>query len=273
VHRDIKPENVLFVGDTVKLADFGSANQRDKVGKETVCGTPEYIAPEMVMKKGHDEKADVWGFGVLFFELLEGKTPFSVSGRADLKTQDALFHQLMQNILVLAAQPALRHQDEENRLARSHGLGAQVPQPQPREALGLAEPAAPRLFRALPRPRRGLLVWREAAAAPVDLQHRALQQSQPQGPARGRPRPRRHVQVEHHSLRQPELREQYPGLTQSSRPKNMQRSATERKKARRTMPPGRCSLTASRSCAWKASWTAALPQAAPDRRSSSGTRG
>jgi serine/threonine protein kinase len=119
VHRDIKPENVLFVGETVKLADFGSANFVDKVKRETVCGTPEYLAPEMVLKKGHDQKADIWGFGVLFFELLEGKTPFSVSGRTDLKTQDAMFHQLMQNILVLAA-----HQQSDIKMNKGHSSEA-----------------------------------------------------------------------------------------------------------------------------------------------------
>ncbi len=118
VHRDIKPENVLFVGDTVKLADFGSANFLDQVRRETVCGTPEYIAPEMVMKKGHDQKADVWGFGVLFFELLQGKTPFSVSHRTDLRSQEAMFQQLMHNILVRAAH---QHSDIQMRKSLSHG--------------------------------------------------------------------------------------------------------------------------------------------------------
>jgi serine/threonine protein kinase len=116
VHRDIKPENVLFVGDTVKLADFGSANFQDKVRRETVCGTPEYLAPEMVLKKGHDHKADVWGFGVLFFELLEGQTPFVVANGPGLETQDALFQQLMQNILV---RPIHQHADVKMMKSRS----------------------------------------------------------------------------------------------------------------------------------------------------------
>ena len=50
VHRDIKPENILCFGDSLKLADFGSSNMIDKIMKETVCGTPEYLSPEMILK-------------------------------------------------------------------------------------------------------------------------------------------------------------------------------------------------------------------------------
>lgn len=87
VHRDIKPENLLCFGSIVKLADFGSANSVNKILKETVCGTPEYLAPEMIRKQGHCEKLDVWCAGILFFELLFRKTPFSL-GLNNFKTLD-----------------------------------------------------------------------------------------------------------------------------------------------------------------------------------------
>ena len=76
MHRDIKPENILCFGDTLKLADFGSSNIIDKIMKETVCGTPEYLSPEMILKQGHNEKVDVWSIGVLLYELVFGYTPF-----------------------------------------------------------------------------------------------------------------------------------------------------------------------------------------------------
>lgn len=87
VHRDIKPENILCFGANFKLADFGSANRVDKILKETVCGTPEYLAPEMILKQGHNEKVDVWCIGILLYELLYGSTPFSL-GLHNFKTYD-----------------------------------------------------------------------------------------------------------------------------------------------------------------------------------------
>lgn len=79
IHRDIKPENILFVGNTVKLADFGWSNTRDII-RSTYCGTRDYLAPEMLLKKGHDEKLDIWTLGVLMYEICTGKTPFSPTG-------------------------------------------------------------------------------------------------------------------------------------------------------------------------------------------------
>lgn len=76
VHRDIKPENILIGSKFVpKLADFGASS---KIGviKNTYCGTYEYMAPEIVLRKQQSEKVDVWALGILLFEMLSGHTPF-----------------------------------------------------------------------------------------------------------------------------------------------------------------------------------------------------
>ena len=82
IHRDIKPENVLLDDDgRCKLCDFGWSNfDNGDVNRNTFCGTPEYLAPEMISKAGHNESVDIWALGVLMFELLAGKTPFNYKG-------------------------------------------------------------------------------------------------------------------------------------------------------------------------------------------------
>jgi len=91
IHRDIKPENILLDADgAVKLADFGWSNFFNEDRRRlTYCGTPEYLAPEMINQSGHDKSLDIWNLGVLLFELLTGNPPF------EGKTQNELFKSIL----------------------------------------------------------------------------------------------------------------------------------------------------------------------------------
>ena len=78
IHRDIKPENILINEQMrAKLSDFGWSNYLSgNYKRTTICGTPIYLAPEIIYNIGHDEKIDIWCVGVLMFELLTGQAPW-----------------------------------------------------------------------------------------------------------------------------------------------------------------------------------------------------
>ncbi|XP_020293158.1 ribosomal protein S6 kinase 2 beta [Pseudomyrmex gracilis] len=89
IYRDLKPENILL--DTeghISLTDFGLSKQPlDDSKTYSFCGTVEYMAPEIVNRKGHTFTADWWSFGVLMFEMLTGALPFQGATRKETMTQ------------------------------------------------------------------------------------------------------------------------------------------------------------------------------------------
>uniref|UniRef100_A0A8C5KPE3 non-specific serine/threonine protein kinase n=1 Tax=Jaculus jaculus TaxID=51337 RepID=A0A8C5KPE3_JACJA len=80
IHRDIKPENLLLgLRGEVKIADFGWSVHTLSLRRRTMCGTLDYLPPEMIEGKTYDEKVDLWCIGVLCYELLVGNPPFESS--------------------------------------------------------------------------------------------------------------------------------------------------------------------------------------------------
>ncbi|KAJ3112669.1 camp-dependent protein kinase catalytic subunit, partial [Phlyctochytrium bullatum] len=78
VYRDLKPENILLTrSGHIKLADFGFACRLEKNQKtQTFCGTPAYIAPEIILKVAYDKSVDWWSLGIVSYELRAGYSPF-----------------------------------------------------------------------------------------------------------------------------------------------------------------------------------------------------
>lgn len=82
IYRDLKPENILMDAEGhIKLTDFGLAKggitgSGPQGGTMTFCGTPDYMAPEMILRMGHGKAVDWWALGILFFELMCGLPPF-----------------------------------------------------------------------------------------------------------------------------------------------------------------------------------------------------
>ncbi|XP_052172956.1 serine/threonine-protein kinase ATG1c-like [Diospyros lotus] len=89
IHRDLKPQNLLLSTNSdnavLKIADFGFARSLQPRGlAETLCGSPLYMAPEIMRLQKYDAKADLWSVGAILFQLVTGKTPFTGGNQIQL---------------------------------------------------------------------------------------------------------------------------------------------------------------------------------------------
>lgn len=84
IHRDIKPENLLVgIKGDIKIADFGWSVHAPTSRRTTLCGTLDYLPPEMVEGRDHDVSVDIWSLGVLTYEFLVGSPPFEAQGHSE----------------------------------------------------------------------------------------------------------------------------------------------------------------------------------------------
>jgi len=84
IHRDIKPENLLLgLNGDLKIADFGWSVHAPNSRRKTLCGTLDYLPPEMVEGSLHDDRVDIWSLGVLAYEFLFGQPPFEAAGHSE----------------------------------------------------------------------------------------------------------------------------------------------------------------------------------------------
>lgn len=122
IHRDIKPENILVgANGELKLGDFGwavclSSDNR----RTTLCGTLDYLPPEMIEGREHDEKADSWSLGVLLYEFLVGSPPFEAPGQRDtcqrIKDVDIKFPDFVSELARDLIQRLLQHDPQKRML-------------------------------------------------------------------------------------------------------------------------------------------------------------
>ena len=102
IHRDIKPENILLNDKgEVKLCDFGCCNQNIIGNRSTVCGTYEYMAPEILKENSYNNSVDIWSLGVLLYEMSHGYSPFNMQKNGG-KTSEVVMKNIIQGKLEFA---------------------------------------------------------------------------------------------------------------------------------------------------------------------------
>jgi len=131
IYRDLKPENILLdQGGHISLTDFGLS--KESVNEEktfSFCGTVEYMAPEIISRKGHTSAVDWWSFGVLMYEMLTGVLPFQGGGRKETMQQIMKAKLSMPQYLSPEAQSLLRclfKRNPANRLGLGPGKGNEI---------------------------------------------------------------------------------------------------------------------------------------------------
>ncbi|MBA0868028.1 hypothetical protein Goshw_007689 [Gossypium schwendimanii] len=128
MHRDLKPENILLDAEGhVMLTDFGLAKEfNENTRSNSMCGTLEYMSPEIVLGKGHDKAADWWSVGILLYEMLTGKPPFSGGNRQ--KIQDKIIKEKIKLPAFLSseAHSILKGKDASKRLGSGQGGSEEI---------------------------------------------------------------------------------------------------------------------------------------------------
>jgi len=127
IHRDIKPENLLLgIKDDLKIGDFGWSVHAPSNRRTTLCGTLDYLPPEMVEHRPHSDKVDLWALGVLAYEFLCGVPPFEElsSSKATYRRIARVAFTIPPDVSTEAADLIRRllQYDPEKRLALRHVL-------------------------------------------------------------------------------------------------------------------------------------------------------
>uniref|UniRef100_A0A914P5S7 Aurora kinase n=1 Tax=Panagrolaimus davidi TaxID=227884 RepID=A0A914P5S7_9BILA len=109
IHRDIKPENILIGADNeLKLADFGWSVHASSNNRQTMCGTLDYLPPEMVKGDSHDKAVDYWALGILCYEFLVGRPPFESSNEPETYTKIKKLNYIFPSHVSKGAQDLIR---------------------------------------------------------------------------------------------------------------------------------------------------------------------